>query len=371
MGAKGANGKALSRRREGPPEKTALDGSGRPGQARSPPPRGSRAQAASARAGRVLSSSLRGGPSPRRLASVRAAPAGPMSPILVLCRSACAACFDERGAETPCRSAILRRALPSPPTRSSPRGERVFRALGCDAGEASPDRAGPRRANLYGHDSHGIGLVPSTSTTSAPATPCPVASRASSATPARSSRSTAWASPVGRRAAMTIAIGRARARLRGRRPRYEHAPPRPHRPVGRAIRGSRARVRALRQRALPSASSRRGAGPDARVSTNPFCVAVPSTPHPLVLDYATSAVALARRASRSTRGARWRTGCSSMRRRRDDRSGGDVAGAVRRDPAVRRAQGLGAVDDVRDRRRRAVTAARRRTAPPRTRCSTT
>jgi uncharacterized oxidoreductase len=33
-------------------------------------------------------------------------------------------------------------------------------------------------------------------------------------------------------------------------------------------------------------------GSDARVSTNPFCVAVPHEPHPLVLDYATSAVAL-------------------------------------------------------------------------------
>jgi uncharacterized oxidoreductase len=33
-------------------------------------------------------------------------------------------------------------------------------------------------------------------------------------------------------------------------------------------------------------------GTDARVSTNPFCVAVPHAPHPLVLDYATAAVAL-------------------------------------------------------------------------------
>jgi uncharacterized oxidoreductase len=33
-------------------------------------------------------------------------------------------------------------------------------------------------------------------------------------------------------------------------------------------------------------------GLDARLSTNPFCVAIPHAPHPLVLDYATSAVAL-------------------------------------------------------------------------------
>ena len=32
-------------------------------------------------------------------------------------------------------------------------------------------------------------------------------------------------------------------------------------------------------------------GRDARLATNPFCVAVPHAPHPLVLDYATSAVA--------------------------------------------------------------------------------
>jgi uncharacterized oxidoreductase len=33
-------------------------------------------------------------------------------------------------------------------------------------------------------------------------------------------------------------------------------------------------------------------GTDSRVSTNPFCVAVPHSPHPLVLDYATASVAL-------------------------------------------------------------------------------
>ncbi|MFI4925332.1 MAG: Ldh family oxidoreductase [Vicinamibacteria bacterium] len=33
-------------------------------------------------------------------------------------------------------------------------------------------------------------------------------------------------------------------------------------------------------------------GTDARVSTNPFCVAVPHAPHPIVLDFATASVAL-------------------------------------------------------------------------------
>lgn len=33
-------------------------------------------------------------------------------------------------------------------------------------------------------------------------------------------------------------------------------------------------------------------GADARMGTNPFCVGVPHTPHPLVLDYATSVIAL-------------------------------------------------------------------------------
>jgi len=47
----------------------------------------------------------------------------------------------------------------------------------------------------------------------------------------------------------------------------------------------------LRQRALAAWVAPHG-GSDARVSTNPFCVAVPHAPHPLVLDYATSAVAL-------------------------------------------------------------------------------
>ena len=33
-------------------------------------------------------------------------------------------------------------------------------------------------------------------------------------------------------------------------------------------------------------------GSDARLATNPFCVGVPHEPHPLILDYATSMVAL-------------------------------------------------------------------------------
>ncbi|MFI4925386.1 MAG: Ldh family oxidoreductase, partial [Vicinamibacteria bacterium] len=39
-------------------------------------------------------------------------------------------------------------------------GARVFEALGCAGGEAGRIARGLVKANLYGHDSHGIGLVP-------------------------------------------------------------------------------------------------------------------------------------------------------------------------------------------------------------------
>ena len=171
--------------------------------------------------------------------------------------------------------------------------ERVFRALGCDAGEASQIARGLVRANLYGHDSHGIGLVPQYVDNV----------RAGHAVPGRVPRvvndagsllaldgGMGFGQSVGE-AAMTIAIGRARAHgcaVVGLANTHH---------LGRigqwgeqCAEAGLVSVHFVNVRSRPLVAP--WGGTDARVSTNPFCVAVPSTPHPLVLDYATSAVAL-------------------------------------------------------------------------------
>ena len=55
-------------------------------------------------------------------------------------------------------------------------------------------------------------------------------------------------------------------------------------------------------------------GSDARLATNPFCVGVPHAPHPLVLDYATSMVAMGKARVALDAGKPWPTACCSTRR---------------------------------------------------------
>jgi len=172
-------------------------------------------------------------------------------------------------------------------------GERVFRALGCDAGEASKVVRGLVLANLYGHDSHGIGLVPQYVDNV----------RAGHAVPGRIPRVVSdagsllaldgdlgFGQSVGE-AAMAIAIERALAHgcaVVGLANTHH---------LGRigqwgeqCAEAGLVSVHFVNVRSRPLVAP--WGGSDARVSTNPFCVAVPASPHPLVLDYATSAVAL-------------------------------------------------------------------------------
>ncbi len=171
--------------------------------------------------------------------------------------------------------------------------ERVFQALGSPAREASQVARGLVQANLFGHDSHGIGLVSQY-----------VANvRAGHAVPGQTARivvdagalvtldgGKGFGQAIGE-AAMTIAIERAHAHgcaVVGLASTHH---------LGRigqwgeqCAAAGLVSVHFVNVRSRPLVAP--WGGTDARVSTNPFCVAVPHSPHPLVLDYATASVAL-------------------------------------------------------------------------------
>jgi uncharacterized oxidoreductase len=172
-------------------------------------------------------------------------------------------------------------------------GETVFAALGCAADEAMRIVTGLVDANRYGHDSHGIGLT----------TQYADHVRDGHAVPGRTPRivtdagalvaldgDLGFGQSLGA-AAMDIAIERARhfgcavvglanTHHLGRIGRWGE----------RCAQAGLVSVHFVNVRSHPWVAPQ--GGTDARVSTNPFCVAVPHAPRPLVLDYATSAVAL-------------------------------------------------------------------------------
>jgi uncharacterized oxidoreductase len=172
-------------------------------------------------------------------------------------------------------------------------GERVFAALGSPPREAAQVARGLVQANLYGHDSHGIGLTPTYADNV----------RAGHAQPGGELRvvhdagalltldaGKGFGQALGE-AAMRIVIERVRdhgcavvglsnSHHLGRIGQW-----------GEQVAASGfVSVHFVNVRSRPIVAP--WGGSDARVSTNPFCVAVPHAPHPLVLDYATAAVAL-------------------------------------------------------------------------------
>jgi len=172
-------------------------------------------------------------------------------------------------------------------------GGHVFEALGSAPREAEQVARGLVQANLFGHDSHGIGLTPQYADNV----------RAGHACPGRELRVVHDAGAL-----LTLdadkgfgqALGEAAMRMVIQRVR-DH---------GCAVVGLSnshhlgrigqwgelvasagfVSVHFVNVRSRPIVAP--WGGTDARVSTNPFCVAVPHTPHPLLLDYATAAVAL-------------------------------------------------------------------------------
>lgn len=169
----------------------------------------------------------------------------------------------------------------------------LFQALGCDAAEAARVAAGLVDANRYGHDSHGVGLAPiyAENVRNGDAVP---GARVRVVTDAGAlvalDGGLGFGQTLGEQA-MVIAIARAR----------EHgcaivALARSHHLARIGQWGEQCAAAGLVSVHFVNVRSEPWVAPhgglDARVSTNPFCVAVPHQPHPLVLDYATSAVAL-------------------------------------------------------------------------------
>lgn len=169
----------------------------------------------------------------------------------------------------------------------------LFAALGCTVDEARRIATGLVDANRYGHDSHGIGLVKLyvddlRAGYAVPGQALRVVTDAGAVVALDAGYAFGQSAGV---AAMEIAIERAR--------RHGCAV------VGLANSHHLARIGQWGEQCAaaglvsvhfvnvlsqPIVAPQGGA--DARVSTNPFCVAVPHAPHPIVLDYATSGVAL-------------------------------------------------------------------------------
>jgi uncharacterized oxidoreductase len=224
-----------------------------------------------------------------------------------------------------------RKGMPLPPDAQLvpvPRlvawGAAVFSAFGCDAAEARRIAASLVDANRYGHDSHGIGLVPTY-----------VANwRAGLAVPNRTVR---VVSDTGALVALDGGLGFGQSTgVQAMAIAVERAQRHGCAVVGLANTHHLGRigqwgeqcaaaglvsVHFVNVRCHPWVAPHLGS--DARVSTNPFCVAVPHAPHPLVLDYATSAVALGKTRVAVDEGRELGPGLLL-----------DAAGAPTRDPGV-------------------------------------
>ena len=200
--------------------------------------------------------------------------------------------MPEESAPVP-RSARERGAIAVPPQALIAWGERVFEALGSPPHEASQVARGLVGANVLGHDSHGIGLTPQYVENV----------RAGHAVPGQTLRivhdagalltldgGKGFGQAMGE-AAMALAVER--ARLHGCAVvglSSTHHLGRIGQWGEQCAAAGFVSVHFVNVRSRPLVAP--WGGTDARVSTNPFCIAVPHAPHPLVLDYATASVAL-------------------------------------------------------------------------------
>jgi len=209
----------------------------------------------------------------------------------------------------------------------------LFVSAGCSAREASQIARALVGANLYGHDSHGVQMAP-----------LYVANlRAGLAMPGQSPRIVADHGAIvgldGQRGfgpsigetAMSIAIERASAHgccMFGLSNTHH---------LGRigqwAEQCAEARLASMHFVSVLSTPLVTPWGcSDARLGTNPFCVGVPHEPHPLILDYATSKVALGKVRVAQDRGERMASGVLI-----------DAAGEPTDDPSVMFQDPIGAL----------------------------
>ncbi len=169
----------------------------------------------------------------------------------------------------------------------------TFAAAGCAEAEARTIANGLVEANLFGHDSHGVGLMPRYVDNL----------RQGLVRAGQTARITTDAGGIvgvdgGRgfgqvigEQAMAIAIDRARTTgvcIVGVANAHHLA--RIGRWAEQCAAADLASVHFVNVLSTPLVAP--WGGTDARLATNPFCVGVPHAPHPLVLDYATSMVAL-------------------------------------------------------------------------------
>lgn len=168
----------------------------------------------------------------------------------------------------------------------------VLVAAGCDAAEAQAVAENLVEANLYGHDSHGIGLLPTYLRNLAAGITRPgqkVRIVADHGAIVGLDGQSGLGQTIGPQA-MAVAIDRAREHgvsVVGTTNTHHLAR------IGRW--GEQCAAEGFASIHFVNVLSRPLVAPwggsDARLGTNPFCVAVPHHPHPLVLDFATSAVA--------------------------------------------------------------------------------
>ncbi|MEO5765804.1 MAG: malate/lactate/ureidoglycolate dehydrogenase [Casimicrobiaceae bacterium] len=169
----------------------------------------------------------------------------------------------------------------------------MFGAAGCSGAEATVIASGLVQANLFGHDSHGVVMTRVyldniVKGLAVPGRTLAVVTDAGALVGADGQRGFGQSIGV---AAMELAIGRARqtgscilglsnthhlGRIGGFAEQCADA--------------GFASVHFVNVLSTPLVAPWGGA--DARLATNPFCVGVPHAPHPIVLDYATSIVAM-------------------------------------------------------------------------------
>lgn len=169
----------------------------------------------------------------------------------------------------------------------------VFKAAGCAADEAQTIARSLVQSNLYGHDSHGVGLVPMYLESL----------RAGNAQIGKTARIVTdhgalltldgqrGFGQVVARQAMQLAIERAHAHgcaVLGLHNAHHIA--RIGEWAEQCAAAGLTSVHFVNVLSPPMVAPWGGA--EARLVTNPFCVGVPHEPHPIVLDYATSAIAV-------------------------------------------------------------------------------
>jgi hydroxycarboxylate dehydrogenase B len=170
--------------------------------------------------------------------------------------------------------------------------EALFVAAGCGAGEAARIADGLVEANLYGHDSHGVGLVPAylaniDNGLVRPGQTLRVVADHGAIVGVDGQKG--FGQTIGE-LAMRLAIDRARSTgvcVLGLSNSHHLA--RIGRWAEQCAAAGFASIHFVNVLSRPLVAP--WGGLDARLATNPFCVAVPHVPHPLVLDFATSTVA--------------------------------------------------------------------------------